>query len=210
MREERIKLGERERVRLKALPEVEQGHTSGRRFRRVCPRDSGRNQSCASPQRRVCGVARDANDLKLSDLRVAADYGLHYPDGGTFAPGYNGANYAITRYSVRLIAEFHKYSTGVLSGLKVRAAQLYLTYLGYHTGLIDGIAGADGLSVLAISVTKQSLEHKHHRRECGYATTGRATGSGGVAPAGLQRAITAAARIIHYMVITGQAYGESI
>jgi peptidoglycan hydrolase-like protein with peptidoglycan-binding domain len=74
---------------------------------------------------------------------------LQAHDWSTFARGYNGANYAINRYDVRLAAEFLRYSSGVLPDLNVRAAQLYLTYLNCHPGGIDGIAGAHTLAALA-------------------------------------------------------------
>jgi peptidoglycan hydrolase-like protein with peptidoglycan-binding domain len=38
---------------------------------------------------------------------------------------------------------------GVLPDLTVRAAQLYLTYLGFHPGPIDGVAGEHTLAALA-------------------------------------------------------------
>lgn len=66
-----------------------------------------------------------------------------------FARGYNGANFAINRYDIRLNAEFQKFSAGVLPDLEVRAAQLYLTYLGFHPGGVDGIAGVRTLAALA-------------------------------------------------------------
>ena len=78
---------------------------------------------------------------------------LHLPlqahDWKTFARGYNGANYAINQYDVRLNGEFQKYSTAGLPDLHVRAAQVYLTYLGFDPGRIDGIAGRLTLSALA-------------------------------------------------------------
>ena len=78
---------------------------------------------------------------------------LHVPlqahDWTSFARGYNGSNYAINRYDIRLNGEFQKYSTGGLPDLNVRAAQLYLTYLGFHPGPLDGIAGTRTLSALA-------------------------------------------------------------
>jgi hypothetical protein len=74
---------------------------------------------------------------------------LQAHDWASFARGYNGPNYAINRYDLRLNAEYQKYSTGILPDLNVRAAQLYLTYLGFHPGGIDGIAGQHTLSALA-------------------------------------------------------------
>lgn len=80
-----------------------------------------------------------------SKLRVS----LQAHDWPTFARGYNGPNYAINRYDVRLNGEFQKFSAGALPDLNVRAAQLYLTYLGFHPGTVDGVAGEHTLSALA-------------------------------------------------------------
>lgn len=84
------------------------------------------------------------NFLKHTSLRSS----LQTHDWASFARGYNGPNYAINRYDIKLNAEYHKYSAGALPDLSVRAAQLYLTYLGYHPGSIDGIAGQNTMSAL--------------------------------------------------------------
>ena len=83
----------------------------------------------------------------LTRTKLQASLQAH--DWTTFARGYNGPNYVINRYDVRLNGEFQKYSSGVLPDLNVRSAQLYLTYLGFHPGPADGIAGAQTLSALA-------------------------------------------------------------
>ncbi len=67
----------------------------------------------------------------------------------SFARGYNGPNYAINRYDARLDEEYKKYSAGAVPDITVRAAQLYLRYLGFDPGGIDGIAGSRTLSALA-------------------------------------------------------------
>lgn len=77
------------------------------------------------------------------------DLPLQSHDWASFARGYNGANYAINRYDIRLNAEFQKYSAGAVPDLNVRAAQLYLTYLHFHPGQVDGFAGTRTLSALA-------------------------------------------------------------
>ena len=87
-------------------------------------------------------LAALASFLTATKLRAA----LRAHDWTTFARGYNGPNFAIHRYDVRLNAEYRKYSSGVLPDLDVRAVQLYLTYLGFHAGAIDGIAGQHTLS----------------------------------------------------------------
>ena len=58
-----------------------------------------------------------------------------------FARGYNGKNYAINKYDTRLAAAFQKYSQGGLPDLLVRTAQVFLTYLGFNPGIIDGLPG---------------------------------------------------------------------
>jgi peptidoglycan hydrolase-like protein with peptidoglycan-binding domain len=99
-------------------------------------------------------VAAMADFLISSRLNVS----LQAHDWASFARGYNGANYAINRYDTRLNAEFQKYSAGGLPDLNVRAAQLYLTYLGFHPGPIDGIAGTRTVSALADFQTQHGLE----------------------------------------------------
>ncbi len=74
---------------------------------------------------------------------------LRAHDWTTLARAYNGPNYAMNRYDIQLAAKYQKYSSGLLPDLNVRAAQLYLTYLGFHPGPIDGVAGQYMLSALA-------------------------------------------------------------
>jgi len=90
-------------------------------------------------------LAAVADFLVSSRLSIA----LQAHHWASFARGYNGPDYAINRYDVRLNGEFHKYSAGGLPDLNVRAAQLYLTYLGFHPGPIDGVAGTRTRSALA-------------------------------------------------------------
>jgi hypothetical protein len=85
------------------------------------------------------------NFLIATNLRAS----LQAHDWMTFARRYNGPNFAINRYDVRLNGEFQRFSVGALPDLNVRAAQLYLTYLGFHPGPIDGVAGELTLSALA-------------------------------------------------------------
>jgi len=78
-----------------------------------------------------------AGEIKHNKL----DSALRSHDWATFARGYNGPNFAINQYDQRLGAAHQKYSAGLLPDLNVRAAQLYLTYLGYAPGPVDGVAG---------------------------------------------------------------------
>jgi hypothetical protein len=59
----------------------------------------------------------------------------------SFARGYNGPNFAINQYDVKLNAAFQQFSAGPLPDLDVRAAQLYLTIRGISPGGIDGVLG---------------------------------------------------------------------
>ena len=85
---------------------------------------------------------------------------LQVHDWASFAHGYNGPNYIVNRYDVRLSSEFQKYSAGALPDLNVRAAQLYLTYLGFHPGVIDGVAGVQTLAALAEFAPQQQGLHE--------------------------------------------------
>lgn len=58
-----------------------------------------------------------------------------------FARGYNGPEYAKNSYDTRLSANYQRLSLGALPDLSIRAAQLYLTYLGYFPGTVDGVLG---------------------------------------------------------------------
>ena len=99
-------------------------------------------------------LAAMARFLVAGKLRAS----LQAHDWTTFARGYNGPNFAINRYDVRLNAEFQKFSVGVLPDLHVRASQLYLTYLGFHPGPVDGVAGEHTLSALADFQAQQGLQ----------------------------------------------------
>jgi N-acetylmuramidase/Putative peptidoglycan binding domain len=98
-------------------------------------------------------LAAMANFLVSSRLNIP----LQAHDWASFARGYNGANYAINRYDIRLNGEYQKYSAGALPDLNVRAVQLYLTYLGFHPGPIDGVAGTRTRSALADFQTQHGL-----------------------------------------------------
>lgn len=74
----------------------------------------------------------------LRSAGLAASLQAH--DWASFARGYNGPNYAINQYDMRLNSAYQKYCTGALPDLSVRAAQLYLSYLGLDPGRVDGRA----------------------------------------------------------------------
>lgn len=74
---------------------------------------------------------------------------LQAHDWGAFALRYNGPDYANNLYDLRLNDAYRKYSAGLLPDLNARAAQLYLTYLGFDPGPVDGMPGRRTLSALA-------------------------------------------------------------
>src|SRR5207248_11748177 len=75
-----------------------------------------------------------------------------------FSRVYYVPTLAINRYDVRLNAEFQILSVLVLPDLHVRASELYLTYLGFHPGPVDGVAGEHTLSALADFQAQQGLQ----------------------------------------------------
>jgi hypothetical protein len=82
---------------------------------------------------------------------------LQAHDWTSFARGYNGPNYAINRYDARLNGEYQKCVAGGLPDLNVRLAQLYLTYLGFHPGPVDGIAGEETLTAFSDYADQQGI-----------------------------------------------------
>lgn len=69
------------------------------------------------------------------------DRPLRQRDWPTFARGYNGAGYAANRYDARLAASYQRFASGGLPDLRIRAAQLWLSYLGLEPGKVDGFLG---------------------------------------------------------------------
>lgn len=74
-----------------------------------------------------------------------------------FAGGYNGPDYAKNNYDTRLAEAYNKYVNGPLPDLPARAAQMYLTYLGYQPGSIDGIAGRATYAALNVFQQQNGL-----------------------------------------------------
>jgi len=77
------------------------------------------------------------------------DAPLRAHDWTSFARVYNGPNFAINQYDKRLAAAYQKSSLGLLPDLNVRSVQLYLTYLGFAPGTIDGVPGRLTMSALS-------------------------------------------------------------
>jgi hypothetical protein len=74
---------------------------------------------------------------------------LQSRDWTALARGYNGAAFAKNKYDVRLNGAFQQYASGALPDIEVRRTQLYLTYLEFDTGTIDGIHGKRSRSAVA-------------------------------------------------------------
>jgi hypothetical protein len=66
---------------------------------------------------------------------------LRNHDWAGFARIYNGPNFAINKYDVKLAAAFQGFQAGTFPDLNVRTAQAYLTYLGFSPGAVDGLMG---------------------------------------------------------------------
>jgi hypothetical protein len=62
-------------------------------------------------------------------------------DWAGFAKIYNGKNYWMNRYDIKLNEQFQRFSSGSLPSLEVRAAQSALLFLGFCPGKIDGVLG---------------------------------------------------------------------
>jgi hypothetical protein len=92
-------------------------------------------QMVASEDQQLSAVCGFIESNKLSAA-------LRKRDWAGFASRYNGPAYKKNKYDVRLSAEYEKGAAGLLPDLNVRTAQLYLTYLGFHPGPVDGVAGS--------------------------------------------------------------------
>jgi hypothetical protein len=66
---------------------------------------------------------------------------LQQGDWATFARHYNGPDFQKNQYDTKLAGAHAKFVAGPLPSLSVRAAQLYLIYLGYKPGPVDGWSG---------------------------------------------------------------------
>jgi hypothetical protein len=104
----------------------------------------------ASEAQQLLGMVGEITHNKL-------DRPLRNHDWASFAHGYNGPAYAKNRYDSKLEDAYEKFSKGSLPDLVVRAAQLYLTYLGYKPGPVDGIMGQRTLASLNKLQTNHGL-----------------------------------------------------
>jgi hypothetical protein len=104
----------------------------------------------------------DSEDAQLAAFATflkgnRLDRYLQAHDWAAFAKGYNGPNYAVNQYVTKLAHAFQKYSAGRLPDLKLRAAQLYLTFAGLNPGPVDGLMGSKTKTALQAYQQKQGL-----------------------------------------------------
>jgi len=90
---------------------------------------------CAAEDAQLLAFAKFLRSTKL-------DAALRAHDWAALARGYNGPDYAINQYGVKLAAAYRKYSNGASPDLAVRTAQLYLAYAGFNPGPVDGASGS--------------------------------------------------------------------
>ncbi len=88
----------------------------------------------------------ESEDAQLQAMvALIATHGLDGPlqrgDWAGFAYGYNGQDFQKNNYDGRLALASRRFEVGPLPNLTVRAAQLYLAYLGYSPGGVDGWFG---------------------------------------------------------------------
>jgi len=99
----------------------------------------------ANVEEMVNAMAKSENEQLLGMAKEICYHRLEQKlsrhDWAAFAYGYNGPAYAKNQYDSRLAADFQKYLLGPLPDLLVRAVQIYLTYLGYFLGPVDGLLG---------------------------------------------------------------------
>ncbi|HVT14876.1 MAG TPA: N-acetylmuramidase domain-containing protein [Thermoanaerobaculia bacterium] len=92
----------------------------------------------------------------LQGSRLDAPLQAH--DWTAFARGYNGKSFAKNQYDTRLRAEFQKFSAGAVPDVDIRAAQLYLMFLGFDPGKVDGLQGSRTRAALVDFQTQQGLD----------------------------------------------------
>ncbi|BAO87929.1 N-acetylmuramidase domain-containing protein [Caballeronia cordobensis] len=115
----------------------------------------------ASVQAMIAAMTRSEDDQLLATAHTMAGNGWHKAlrqhDWATFARSYNGPSYRANNYDVRLAGAYSKFASGGTPDLVLRAAQVYLTYLGLAPGAIDGVMGRFTRSALNAFQTQRGL-----------------------------------------------------
>jgi hypothetical protein len=101
--------------------------------------------------------AEDAQVMAVSSFiaksQMAAALKAH--DWVRFASLYNGPDYVKNQYDTKLSTAFQNYQPSM--NLTLRAAQLYLTFAGFNTGGIDGVAGSRTKTAVMAFQTQHGL-----------------------------------------------------
>ncbi|HWH40205.1 MAG TPA: N-acetylmuramidase domain-containing protein [Usitatibacter sp.] len=94
--------------------------------------------------------AENAQVLAMARFIVSRglDDALRRHDWAQFARGYNGPAFQEHAYDMRLAAAHDAIVQRGLPDLMLRAAQLYLTFLGFRPGPVDGMMGPRTLAAL--------------------------------------------------------------
>ena len=99
----------------------------------------------ASVEHMVQEMAESEDTQLRAMLEFVRNNGLHRAmqqhAWRTFARGYNGSDFEQNEYDKKLDRAFTRLSTGGLPDLRVRAAQILLTYRGMDPGPVDGQIG---------------------------------------------------------------------
>jgi hypothetical protein len=66
---------------------------------------------------------------------------LQHEDWVSFAKSYNGPDFQKNKYDSKLARANARFRVGPLPNLRVRAGQLYLSFLGHNVGGVDGWFG---------------------------------------------------------------------
>jgi hypothetical protein len=97
----------------------------------------------------LLGMAKFINTNQL-------DGALQQQDWRSFARGYNGPSFEKNQYDQKLAEKYAKLLQHPID-FTLRAAQAYLTYLGYNTGGVDGWSGQHTVQALQQYQTAQQL-----------------------------------------------------
>ena len=107
-----------------------------------------------SEDAQLAGLARFCTGSKL-------DKALREHRWADFARGYNGPNFKENAYDAKLDAAWTRLSRDGPADLRFRAAQVYLMYLGFDPGPIDGQPGKRTARAMAAFADRSGLPVSH-------------------------------------------------
>jgi len=111
----------------------------------------------------MVGAMCDSEDAQFDAMMafIRANHLAQYLQQGDwteFASRYNGPSFKANSYDTKLSEASARFSAGPLPDLRVRAAQLYLTFLRFDPGVVDGWFGPTTQSALIRFQTDRGLE----------------------------------------------------